>query len=655
MLLPIVTLYFLGLIILLFSAVLGLGLFRFRNSNVFLSLLLGYLLLIASYAIVKGNGNSVGIFVLLWIVGYFYVVDKQKETQPLGRKEYKESLIVINVLWTLIFSLKASCFWNFEYKAPNLLFIDNGFYMKIAEGYNLSGNENAQGLKNSLFPFLNFAQPYRSSDFWLVSLGLDLTKIDTIFIWELFYSTIIIFMCSLSLFVVLKRKFSLFWSLGLAVLILFAFSGQWYRYLSDLIYPNHSGGYDPVGILAYTKLAIVFAVYFQFLLKYEIGNKKEAIYLLLLIPLLVQSTIAVFLIIFLLILFCLFQERGRLEKSWKGYLPLVGIFVVLTIGFLLFYYFNQQKEQLFIGNSNLKVANNAGIVDFIIQFFKKSTLLFIAYYWLSFLVATILLISSKSLNKELRKALFVFLILCYLSSILVYVKFNKVGDAYQFATNVFGPFVLALIIYLFIQTPISTLFGKIKLLVLVFISLLGAKELIGGNNFFHSTTRIQYYDKEFIKKAKSSLLKLDCPFGLIYYGEGLQTHDKEDYPMRDAAFLKLFGRNHTVFNIEADSLKMDLLDQANQKRNVFIKGNALNIWLYNSRRLSKVNSKLDRRDFYDAYPFSFCISKVSKDSLPDFIQSDIVSTIRDANSKIYFYTLDRKMKQIKNGNKYNFE
>ncbi|MBA4277617.1 hypothetical protein [Flavobacterium sp.] len=642
----ILTLYFLGLTTLLLSYFLGLVLFRFRKANLFLSLLLGYLLLIASYAVVKGGGNSIGVFVLIWVFGYLIYIRKEENQNQISCIAYLKNIGIISSLWTMIFVLKASWFWNFEYNAPNLLFVDNGFYMKIAEGYHLSGNENAIGLKNALFPYLNFAQPYRTNDFWLVSLGLDLTKIDTIYIWELFYSTIIIFICSLSLFELLRQKFKLLGSLVLSVLLLFAFSGQWYRDLSDLIYPNHSGGYDPVGILAYTKLAIIFSIYFQFFLKFEKGKKEEAIYLLLLIPFLVQSTIALFLVVFSIILFCLFQEKNEFKKSLNNYKTLIGFFIILTIAFVFFYYFNQQKEQLYIGNSNLAVSNTISVIDFIIQILKKTTLLFIAYYWLSFLLVSVLLWNTKSLPTALRKSLFVFLVLCYFSSILVYVKFNKIGDAYQFATNVFGPFVLSLMLYLFMQTSVNILLGKIKLSLLIIISVLGAQELIGGNNFFHSTTRIKYYDKGFIKEAKNQLSKLEYPFGLVYYGADLQNHSKEDYPQHDAAFLKLFGRNYTVFNIEADSLKMELLDQSNQKRNVFIQGNALNIWLHNSNRLSKTNKKLTRRDFYDAYPFSFCISKKSKDSLPDFIQSDVVITIKDRNSKIYFYILDRK-KQIK--------
>jgi hypothetical protein len=134
--------------------------------------------------------------------------------------------------------------------------------------------------------------------------------------------------------------------------------------------------------------------------------------------------------------------------------------------------------------------------------------------------------------------------------------------------------------------------------------------------------------------------------GIIYYGEDLQNNSKEDFPLFNATFLKLTGRNYDVFNIEADSLKINNSDQSLQKINASIKRNALNIWLYNSNRFLKTKKRLNRRDFYEAYPFSFCISKKTKDSLPDFIQSDIVNTIKDANSKIYFYTLDRNPKQI---------
>lgn len=642
MLLPIVIIYFLGLGLLLLSDLIGLLFFRFRTISLYLGVLLGYLSVITGYAIIKTNGNTVGLLVLIWLFGYVFFIHKSKDSTLIKSKEYFQRIIIICLLWSAIFLLKASFFWNNEYHCPNLLFVDNEFYMKVAEGFNLSGHENAMGLKNILFPFLDFAQPYRSNDFWLVSFGLDITKWDTIFIWELFYSTIILFMCSLSLFVLLKSKFSLIWSLFLAIIMLFAFSGSWYPYLFNLIYPGHSGGFDPIGIVAYTKLAIVFSILFQFFHKYENEKKMEALYLLILIPLLVQSTIAIFLIVFALFLNVGLKEILNKNFNYKRYISFFGLYSVVIVGFLVFYFFNQQQEQHYIGNSNLNVLNNSGIIDFIIQFFKKSTLLFISYYWISFLIVIVLLFSTKTFHNYLRIELVVFLFVFYFSSILVYAWFNKIGDAYQFATNVFGPFVLALILYLFIQTPINTTVGKLKIGFLIFISIVGMNQMIGGNNFFHSASRINYYNKSFIAKVKNILPQLQYPLGIIYYGKDLQNNYKEDYPQHDSAFLKLFGRNYDVFNIEADSLKMDHSDQSLQKINLSIKKNAFNIWKNNAIRMVNSTNKLSRKDFYDAYPFSFCISKISKDSLPEFIKADIVSTIKDSNSKIYFYTLNRK-------------
>jgi hypothetical protein len=651
MLLPIVTLYFLGLILLLFSDSIGLGLFRFRTVSVYLGVLIGYLTFISSYALFKGNGNSVGIFVFLWLMGFVFFIHGKKDLPLMKRQDYLQRLLIICLLWSAIFLLKVSYFWNSEYNSPNLLFADYEFYMKIAEGYNLSGNENAMGLRNMLFPFLDFAQPYRSSDFWLVSLGLDLTKMDTIYIWELFYSTMLLFICSLSLFVLLKRKFNLFVSLILSVLLLFAFSGHWYRDVINLLYSRNSGSYDPIGIIAYTKLAIVFSIVFQFFLKYEMGKKMEAVYLLMLIPVLVQSAIAVFVLIPLIILFFLIQDMKLNANNFKKYLPLIVIFTFLVGGIFLFYFLNQQKEQLYMGYSNLKISNNENVMGLIFQFFKKSTLMFISYFWLSFLLATFLLFSTKSLNKGLRQELFVLMLLCYFSSTLVYALYNKIGDAYQFSTNVFGPFILSLIIYLFIQTPVNTLLGKLKMSVLLLISILGMIEMIGGSNVFHSTTRINYYSKEFISKVKTALPRLDYPLGIIYYGKDLQDYSKEDFPQHDATFLKLFGRNYDVFNIEADSLKLNNTDKSFQKINFSIKRNALNIWQYNSRRITKSKKNLSRNDFYATYPFSFCISKKSMDSLPEYIKLDIVSVLKDDKSKVYFYTLDRKYSRFKNSNK----
>ena len=325
----IISLYFFGLGLLLVSDFVGAIGFKFKKSNQFLQLFLGYLTLIASYAVVKGSGNSIGVFLLFWVLGYLFFIKKAESFSKITRIEYLKNSAIICLLWTIIFVLKAAYFWNFDYNCPNLLWVDNEFYMKIAEGYNLSGHENAMGLRNLPFPFLDFAQPYRSNDFWLVSLGLDLTSFDTIYIWELVYSTILIFVCAFSFYELAKQKFKWYLAMALSVLVLFAFSGSWYREIINIFYSPNPGSYDPIGIIAYTKLALVFSILFQFYYHYEQSKKIEAVYLLILIPLLVQSTIAFFVLSALIILNNLTKNNKTNES--KRYIPLILIFVCIFI------------------------------------------------------------------------------------------------------------------------------------------------------------------------------------------------------------------------------------------------------------------------------------------------------------------------------------
>ena len=447
MITSILTLYFLGLTLLILSDFLGLSLFKFRTISIFIGVFVGYLSIIATYAIFKSNFNSIGFLVLFWVLGYVFFIAKQKESLKIKLHDYAQRLFIIGILWTVIFGLKVSFFWNWEYNCPNLLFVDYEFYMKLAEGYNLTGNENTFGLKNMLFPFLNFAQPYRTNDLWLVSLGLDLTEIDTIYIWELFYSTVIICICSLSLFTILKSKFNRLSSLILSILILFAFSGRWYYDLSKLFYSYNSGSLDPVGIVAYTKLTIAFSIMFQFFLKLENCKKTEAIYLLILIPLLIQSTISILIVVVLLVLFFLFQG-GKFDMiNAKKYLPLIGMFIIIFFGLVFFYDWNHQKEEFYIGYNIRNIFSNNNIIDWVSQFFKKAIVLFISYFWVGIFLATVLLVSSKSAPKFFRIQLFISMVFFYFSSIIVSATYNKIGSAYQFTTNVFGPFILSLIIY----------------------------------------------------------------------------------------------------------------------------------------------------------------------------------------------------------------
>lgn len=637
--------FFLGLGLLLISDLIGFFLFKTARKNTFFSVLIGLLVILSIYAIIKARFNSIGLIVLLWIVGYEFFIKREQEKIQFTIKETLNRHLTISFVWILIFALKSSCFWNASYDAPNLMFVDYQYYMKIAEGYNLTGNENAMGLKNQLLPFLDFSQPYRSGDLWIVSLGLDLTRLDTIYIWELFYSPILLTVCTLSIIVLFEKKYNILITICFSVLLLFAFAGEWYRNIINLLYKtSNTGSYDPIGIIAYTKLAFVFSIFFQFLEFYLQNKKQQALYLIILIPLLVQSAIGVFLFVAIVVLFEIIKEKKNIFKKVKEYAGLLITFLIILIGFFIFYKANQGSETSILGFSNLNIINNKNISSLIVAFYKKFVLLFLTYYWLSFILLAVLLFNSTIFHKRLKIEMSILIIMAYSVSILVYAQFVNVGDAYQFSTNFFGPLIIALIIFIVIKTPFNTLLGKFCNLFIIVISFLGINEIVAGNNVFHSTKRIEKYDKTFIKDMKVILENLNYPFGIIYYGEDFNKYPREDFPQEQTSFLKLYGRNFDAFNIQADSLKIRenfLL----QKENLYIRKNALNVWIYNKN--PKEQNKFTREDFFNEYPFSFCISKQEINSLPFFIKKDILKYIKDDKTGVFFYILDNS-KKIKN-------
>ena len=641
--------FFLGLGLLIISDLMGFLLFKSSRKNVFFSVFLGLLVILSFYAIIKSRFNSVGLLVILWLIGYEFFIKKEQPLIPFNFKKTIYRQLTISCVWILIFALKSSCFWNESYDAPNLMFVDYQYYMKIAEGYNLTGNENAMGIKNQLMPFLDFAQPYRSGDLWIVSLGLDLTRLDTIYIWELFYSPLLLTVCALSIVALFEKAYNIITIVCFSILLLFAFAGHWYRDIINILHKTTNiGSYDPIGIIAYTKLAFVFAVFFQFFNLYLQEKKQQAIYLIILIPLLVQSAIGAFLFAAFLLLFGIIKENKNVYQNARKCATALIFFSILLIGFFIFYKVNQGSETSLLGSSNLNIINNRNITSLIITFCKKFVLLFLTYYWLSFIILGVLLFSLKRFHKKVKIELLVLTIAAYVVSILVYAQFVKVGDAYQFSTNFFGPFIISFIIFLVIKLPFNTRLGKVSVLFIVVMSFLGMKNIIGGNNVFHSTNRIEKYNPVFIKDIKEALEHLNYPFGILYYGEDYNKYPREDFPQEQTSFLKLFGRNFDAFNIQADSLQIRdnfLL----QKENLYIKKNALNIWLYNRNKNLKAKDKLNRQDFFNEYPFSFCISKKEITLLPAFIKKDVVKFIKDDKTGIFFYVLDnsKKLKELR--------
>lgn len=632
----IVTIYFAGLIFLYVSLSLGFLFQRWIRMGLFEQLFLGYLVLLCSYAIIKTSFQTIALLIPIWLVLYLLLF-RDRLCLNVKLIDVKSQILSVTIIWTLIYVLKAFYFWNYSFDLPNLLFADYPNYIKIAEGFQLSGHENALGHRNVLFAELNFLQPYRTNDLWLPSLGLDLTNFGSYYIWGLFYTPLVWTLASISVYSVLSNIRFKAYRILLSVLALFAFSGSWYRGLINKVLEVNQGSYDPIGIIAYPKLAIVFAMLFMVLKNVMTGKINKAAFQLILLVFLVQSTVAVIPVIYGLLFFLGVRDLWGKRRLKKSYFLLLASISFITILFGLIYFNSGLTEREVLQMTSLDILNNENFSEFLLVFLKKSLYIFLSYFWLSILLSIILIysmISKKAQRYEILALTSVF----YFSSTALYAWYANVGDAYQFSTNLFGPFVVTLIIYLLLDTN-KSLFKKIVGHgVLIIVSIIGFVQITRGSSAFNSPDKIYQYSKQFLMTVGKTLPELQSPYGIIYYGKNEITPRREDFPLHEASFLKLFGRNYDVFNLNAANLTNEEYSADQQKYCVYAARQALNIYNNTQSDISLNPTNSIEKNFLNTGKFSFCISKTPLSDLPIWISSRVELRIFDSESKIFFYS-----------------
>lgn len=628
--------YAIGVLLLIGSSLLGSFVFSKKEINHSEKLVIGFLLIISVYAIVKTGGITIANLILIWIGSYFVITGNNK----LKYKLWNKKVFDLIVLWSLIFLLKVSYFWNREYDLPNLQFKDYPYYMKLSESFALYGKENALGHLNGLFEFQEFLQPYRSIDLWLPSLGLDLTSFDTVYIWELFYGPIGLTIIAYTIFDRILLSYNKITGIIFSILSLFLFSGGWFRGIINLIGPDSlSGSLDPMGMVAYPKLSFVYVIYLIVLWYFFNRKYINAIIWLCLMPLLVQTTISLIPITLIFIVLLYYFEKARINSNLIRCLRQMAVVCVcISVLFIAAYKASENIESGYFFYMNQDIINFLNVADLFVIFLKKAVLFFISYNWLFIFIFLVLLMLNK--NLEQKYLLLVVVGVFYLISIGVFSFFNNVGDAYQLHTNIFAPLMLCLILYLFLYFKNSKTSWRgypILFVALVFPSLL---QIIGGSNAFHSTNRLQRYSKNFLIEAKDELSGLDYPYGLYYYGPEEDVPPKEHFPLTNAAFLKLFGRNYDVFSLGGLSLLEQEFTFEQQKYCVFIARHSMNI-LFNEIETQDLSTY--QRDFTGMYPFEFCLSMQPYNKLPGWLKEKIDYSICDDQSQINYYRFKKTL------------
>ncbi|MDA8650790.1 hypothetical protein N9L39_01640 [Flavobacteriaceae bacterium] len=624
--------YVLGLGLIVISWITGRILFRRMYLDSFELLFLGYLLILSCYAVAKTCGKTIALLVFLWIIAYSLIFLTKEATITVC----KNDRVLINsvFIWTILFLIKLINFWNSQYGLPNLLFADYPNYMKLAESFQITGNENALGHRNVLFDNLNFLQPYRTHDLWLPSLGLDLIKARTIVVWELFYTPMVYFFASLSIFNISRRfKLSNVLSVMFSILIIFAFSGNWFRAIINLTSSINNGSYDPIGIISYPKLAVVYAIILHVIYLFHKKEYLRSIFFSCSTFLLVQSTLAVIPLIILFVIYIVFVKRHQpLGLDLKHKQAIVSILTIIVL-FLLVYLNQSKVESMAIGLTSSNITNFSHYHYFFILFLKKWILMIWTYFWLPIMMTLTLLLFSKPHVNQFQHLIIILMI--YSISTSVYAFYSNVGDSYQFVSNLFGPLIYSIIIFIFLAS--EQILKRPVIFRTVFVVFCSISVFTYASNSISKVheKRLSSHSKSFLIQAEAILASLDSPYGIMYYDDVNSIPSREDFPLHEARFLKLFGRNYDVFNINALEIPSIEKDSLISKYSVYKKRSALSIYQRNEYfNIDSHNINLENQ-FVEDKNISYCLTLTKPSRLPRWLKNRFKKYIYDEQTRIY--------------------
>jgi len=596
-------------------------------------LLLGYIIVIAIYAIVKTEGATVAWFLLLWLIIYRYWTKNEIPNKD-SISTYRQ-LVVISSLWTIIFLLKAIHFWNNEYAAPNLHFEDYPYYMKLVEGFNLYGFENGMGHLNLFINDTKFLQPYRSNDLWLNSIGLDITKYDTIYIWELFYSPVLLTLVGTSIFFIIDKKVSVISRICISTMALFVFSGQWFRGLINVFLPEKLHLQVDFGILAYPKLFLVYAFLFIIISMYFKNRYINALLWCSILPIFVQTTLA--LVPFSLMIMTIIKIRMIRDRN--QYFDRITLYFInltmILLAFIFTYYWNSYLEFKTLGFIAHDIINFNSFSELFFNFIKSILYFTGSYYIIPIIIMGYFYFEVNNISHTIKNRLSLLLLILLFTTVGVYSFYKHVGDSIQFTTNIMIPTLIVLIIYFFLNHIEKIFVQNKKIIFFTGMFIVSFYQVYGKSNPFHSTQKIKRYSPLFIKEMKYELSQLDHEYGVYYYNPEEDVPYKEHFPLAEAAFLKLFGRNYDVFNISGWRLKEEQFSFEQQKYCVFTARQSINLLDENLEMFSFETDVLSIYRKY--YPFSYCLSKTPLDQLPLWLSNEISYSVCDERSEVYYY------------------
>jgi hypothetical protein len=184
-----IIIYYISFLVCLFSVYLSgkliVSFYTFTKTfdlKIFLTLLIGVVIISISYSFFKTNGitiQSAIIPILLYLVRKFA---PYRSLFSINKKSLLNELSVIMICGTFIYIYQSSYYIDYFHLALKPLFSDNYIYAQTSESMSTLGSENFNFGANYFFDEIRTERtPYRYGDLWLNAFFLKLTSVPSIF------------------------------------------------------------------------------------------------------------------------------------------------------------------------------------------------------------------------------------------------------------------------------------------------------------------------------------------------------------------------------------------------------------------------------------------------------------------------------------------
>lgn len=442
--------------------------FSVNNDTFFNKMMLGILLLISIYALVKSNFKSV--FFLALLIGVYFLYKKLSfDYNTFKVKLFSKmnfGFFFMPIVLLVFYLIQLHCFIDFNTLELKLLNDDYAFYSRLAMYLQETGNEN-----NVFSYFIHPSGdvlPFHYADVWFVALIREFTKLHSqhiliLVVYPLFYS--VVYLGALDLLAILRQKNNqslkkIDHLLSLMIITI----GFW-----SFLYPSNidflAMDIWASNLIQLNKLVVVYM--FGILILKGIINEEYfsvSISASLLVVCYVSIAPALFLSLGFYYIYLFSFRDLKLKDTIRLFAPLF----FTAIFFLVFYSVFGAKSPTALENDSL--LSQIFDLNYVRTFVNVIGKMSIQVIIISSPYLALLFFTRKNLSIEVRR-LFFFLFIILGCSLFVWAFLWKMHDSVQLYSNLILP-MANLSLFYFLAYILITDFGKIiKLFVFLIIGI----------------------------------------------------------------------------------------------------------------------------------------------------------------------------------------